>query len=178
MFNCNSSPYKTTLSNDNPNPKDYPKEFGIEEWMTNRALRATELFGQYKSISKETFYKIKFDTKYSVDSQVYHLVQHLINAPIEAFKEEDKELAKESIELIKKWDYDTNIDNIYATLPMMSVYDYIIRDWRYKDRASPIKEDINVLYNNMIKCALFLKKKIPKIRSTMGRNAPYDQRPL
>jgi acyl-homoserine-lactone acylase len=42
--NCNSSPFGTTTGDENPRAKDYAPSFGIETRMTNRSLRALELF--------------------------------------------------------------------------------------------------------------------------------------
>ena len=53
--NCNSSPYQTTLNN---NPKKIlSKTAGIEEFMTNRALRALETFAIDDNITYEEFKK-------------------------------------------------------------------------------------------------------------------------
>ena len=42
--NCNSTPFQTTGGPENPHPQDYSPTLGIETGMTNRALRALELF--------------------------------------------------------------------------------------------------------------------------------------
>ena len=44
--NCNSSPFKTTIGEDNPKSENFDDTFGIETHMTNRALRALETFGR------------------------------------------------------------------------------------------------------------------------------------
>src|SRR5262249_26245654 len=41
--NCNSTPFRTTTGEGNPDPAAYARSFGIERTMTNRALRALEL---------------------------------------------------------------------------------------------------------------------------------------
>ena len=55
--NCNSSPFLTT-NTDNPIESKYSKTLGIETYMTNRALRANETFGNDESVSYDEFKKI------------------------------------------------------------------------------------------------------------------------
>ena len=54
IYSCNNTPYLCT-----DNPKDFPDRLpentGIDTHQTNRALRALELFGQDKNISREEF---------------------------------------------------------------------------------------------------------------------------
>ena len=57
--NCNNTPFITTTGDNNPTQEKYSKTFGIESRMSNRALRALELFGQDHSISASEFKKYK-----------------------------------------------------------------------------------------------------------------------
>ena len=77
--NCNNTPFITTTGEDNPDKKNYPDSFGIESRMSNRALRAMELFGEDPSISREEFEQYKFDLRYSDDSYMSQFVDRLIS---------------------------------------------------------------------------------------------------
>ncbi|HSR29550.1 MAG TPA: penicillin acylase family protein, partial [Anaerolineae bacterium] len=59
--NCNSAPFQTTIGPENPVPQEYSPTLGIETGMTNRALRALELFGADESITEDEFYTYKYD---------------------------------------------------------------------------------------------------------------------
>ena len=118
--NCNSTPYQTTID-ENP-IVILPKSAGIEEFMTNRALRALETFGIDKSISYDEFKKYKFDLMYSEKSYM----KKLVNRSIELLKNKKnfKKLSKKNIDLafntLSNWDLNTNKNNINAALPIIS----------------------------------------------------------
>ena len=119
--NCNSSPFLTT-KNDNPDITNYPDSFGIETYMTNRALRANETFGEDTSISYEEFKKYKFDKNYSKESTMYTYVQkgiELLNN-VELFSSINSNIINKSIETLQNWDFNTNSSNVNAAFPILS----------------------------------------------------------
>jgi penicillin amidase/acyl-homoserine-lactone acylase len=65
LQNCNNTPYQTTSGPENPEPADYSPTLGIRTRMTNRAVRALELFTADESVTEEEFYAYKFDMAYS-----------------------------------------------------------------------------------------------------------------
>ena len=65
--NCNSSPYLVTGSKVDVT-RALPDWTGIETHQTNRALRSLETFGVDFSISREEFFKYKYDVLYSRES--------------------------------------------------------------------------------------------------------------
>jgi penicillin amidase/acyl-homoserine-lactone acylase len=109
--NCNSSPFKTTTGPGNPEEGDYSKTFGIETHMTNRGLRAVELFGSDESITREEFYTYKYDMAYSKDSRVAALVKELL-----AMEMPDDPVVKEAVEVLRSWDLCTNPENTGAAI--------------------------------------------------------------
>ena len=76
--NANSTPFQTTLGAGNPDPANYAPTLGIESFMTNRALRALELFGENDALSVADFYDYKYDTAYHPESDVPRLVARLL----------------------------------------------------------------------------------------------------
>ena len=103
LQNCNSTPFLATLGDDNPNKSFYPRNLGIESFQTNRALRAHETYGSDKSISRDEFYKYKFDTKYSDQSvMALNLKKFLGEAS------SDNPDILEALKLLKNWDLDTD----------------------------------------------------------------------
>jgi len=97
--NCNSSPFRTTTGPGNPDRARYPRSLGIEDAMTNRALRALELFGGDESITREEFDRYKFDVTYSTASIVASRLAQLLAAP-----PPDDALARDALALLRGWD--------------------------------------------------------------------------
>jgi penicillin amidase/acyl-homoserine-lactone acylase len=114
--NCNSTPYRTTLGPENPRLVDYSPVFGIETSMTNRALRALELFGGDDSITQDEFYKYKFDIAYSEDSEAAKYVKQILDAP-----PSDDPVVGEAVETLKSWDLRTNPENTGAAIGVLTI---------------------------------------------------------
>ena len=114
--NCNNTPFITTTGEDNPDKKNYPDSFGIESRMSNRALRAMELFGEDPSISREEFEQYKFDLSYSDDSYMSQFVDRLISL---SYSFEDEKLIQ-GVNILKSWDKNTDYENKNASLPIIS----------------------------------------------------------
>ena len=114
--NCNNTPFTTTTGNENPDTSIFSKTLGIESRMSNRALRAMELFGKDNKISRAEFKKYKYDLKYANNSYMSIFIDRLINRSSEF---EDKKLIK-GIDIIKSWDLNTDAKNMNAALPIIS----------------------------------------------------------
>jgi acyl-homoserine-lactone acylase len=61
VFNSNHSPFNSTSSVDNLQPKAYDQTMGFETNDNNRSLRFMELIKQYPTLSYEHFKQIKYD---------------------------------------------------------------------------------------------------------------------
>ena len=100
-------------------PKDFPNRLpentGIDTHQTNRALRALELYGKDKNISREEFLSYKYDKQYSKDS-------HIANV-LEKFIIDSKDIVtdlKPAINLLKNWDLSGEEDNREAALGFLT----------------------------------------------------------
>jgi penicillin amidase/acyl-homoserine-lactone acylase len=116
VLNSNSSPYAATLGLGNPDPLAMPETAGIETHLTNRALRALELFGQDNAITASAFDRIKFDTRYSAQSNVVRRLRALLDGP-----PPQDPLAKEGLDLLRRWDFGTDVSNPAASLALMTL---------------------------------------------------------
>ena len=148
--NCNSSPFQTTIGKGNPNIDDYPVSFGIETHLSNRALRALEIFGGDEEITADDFEKYKYDMEYSDKSAI---AQYRIEI-LESDLPEDPAV-KEAVDVLKKWDLSTNPENDGAALAILSTKPYL-RDY-YK------KVEQEIIVDNFVKTAKFLKKTFGQI---------------
>lgn len=145
--NCNSTPYQTTIGDDNPNPNDFSKTFGIEpvDHMTNRALRLLELLGEDDSITKEEFYEYKFDWTYSKNSIAQKYVLKLLNE----FQPEN-DIEKQALELLKNWDLKADPDNLSAGIAILA-FEPIVRAEMFNrpvpDLFKIFKEKVRLLHS-------------------------------
>ena len=109
--NANSTPFQTTLDPWNPDPNQYSETLGIEKNMSNRALRALELFGGDPSIGFEEFIGYKFDISYSRFSDPPHFIEHLSHMKIP----DDPDL-QHALDLLTSWDLRMSADSPAATI--------------------------------------------------------------
>ena len=121
--NANSSPFQTTLDPWNPDPDQYSVTLGIERNMTNRALRALELFGNDPSIGFEEFIGYKFDNSYSRFSDPPHFIEHL--SQLKLPDDPDLEQARD---LLTGWDLRMTADSPAATIWAFTLYRMLEND--------------------------------------------------
>ncbi len=126
--NCNSSPFKTTTGPGNPGESQYSPAMGIEKTMTNRALRALELFGSDPSITWKEFHTYKYDMKYSDRS----LMKSYLNQ-VKAFKKIPASLQEAHASLIK-WDMGTEPGNKYTALAILTFTEFYEKKIETLDR--------------------------------------------
>jgi acyl-homoserine-lactone acylase len=116
VLNSNSSPFASTLGPGNPEPESLPRNAGIEASLTNRARRELELFGQDNAITADAFDRVKFDTRYSASSNVVRRLHTLLEGP-----PPQDPLAREGLDLLRRWDLGTEVDNPAAALALLTL---------------------------------------------------------
>jgi len=120
VVNCNHTPFRATAEGEGPRAEDFPERLGIETGMTNRGLRALELWGGDERITAEAFRAYKYDTRYSERSDERAWVEGLLALDVS----DDPGLA-EAQRVLASWDFDTAADDraaalgVLATLPML-----------------------------------------------------------
>jgi acyl-homoserine-lactone acylase len=114
--NCNSSPFRTTVGEGNPDPAAYSPALGIETRMTNRSLRALELLGGDEQITREEFDQYKFDVTYSSASIVAANLRRLLAEPAPTDPR-----AREAVELLRGWDRQAGPDSRATALALMTL---------------------------------------------------------
>jgi penicillin amidase/acyl-homoserine-lactone acylase len=67
--------------------------------MTNRALRALELFGSDASVTEEEFHTYKYDMAYSSQGDMPRYVQMMLDAPLPADPE-----VQAALDVVRNWD--------------------------------------------------------------------------
>ena len=137
--NCNSSPYETTVGDENPSEEHYPENLGIETVMTNRALRAMELFGSDDQISNQEFESFKYDMKYSEKSNFAKLIKRSTEIVT------DNPLVNQALNLLRNWNLETSRNNPHTAFAVYSLFRYIEND--------PYSVDLNEFRDHVAKTA-------------------------
>ena len=78
VYNANNTPYRSSIGEGQPKPKDYELSMGIQTNMTNRALRIEVLFGTDKAISREDLHRYKYDNHYAEGSVIDQVLKRLL----------------------------------------------------------------------------------------------------
>jgi len=135
-----------------------PDWTGIEKHQTNRALRALETFGVDPSITREEFFKYKFDVEYSRES-ILSGVRNRYLKEMEGEKISDDLLP--GIELIKNWNLRADSLNTSAALSILTLPNaFKLENLKYDRDSITIKLRENMSY---------LKKQYGRIDVPLGR---------
>ncbi|NIM96455.1 MAG: acylase [Anaerolineales bacterium] len=118
LQNANSTPYETTVGSGNIDPEDFSPTLGIETQMTNRALRALELFSADESITFDEFVEYKYDMSYSVDSDMPKIIEMILDSPTP-----DDPNLREAVGMLQEWDLRASPESVGATLAILTFYD-------------------------------------------------------
>ncbi len=114
LFSANSSPFFITDRADNLNREDFPKSYGIETRITNRAKRSLALFEGDKSITREELYKYRADARYAKDSNIRQLIEKI---KVMTFETEDMKKAQR---ILSNWNGSTEIQDRRAALAVLT----------------------------------------------------------
>jgi acyl-homoserine-lactone acylase len=115
VVNANHSPRLVSAPEDNPKAEDYPASFALDTLVTNRGLRAQELFGADTSITRDEFIAYKMDDAYTPGSNVMKMVADLKQADAST----DPEL-KALIDHVAVWNGKADRGNRHAALAIFT----------------------------------------------------------
>ena len=114
VFSANHTPFKMSEPDSSPKRGDFPASYGVEYRMTNRAMRALQLFSNEDSISREELLKFRADTKYHPEFKLWQTVVELATAELK-----DPVLVSGQ-EILRQWNGDTDIENRGAALAVIT----------------------------------------------------------
>jgi len=114
VFSANHTPFKMSEPDSSPKRGDFPTSYGVEDRMTNRAMRALQLFSNEDSISREELLKFRADTKYHPEFKLWQTVVELATAELK-----DPVLVSGQ-EILRQWNGDTDIENRGAALAVIT----------------------------------------------------------
>ena len=113
VLDANHSPFQVTLSQEDPDPANYPDRFGIETNMTNRGLRAVALMAELDAVSRDDLLAVKYDGVYDRESFAGQVQARI------AVMDMNEALAAPAA-LVAGWDRATDLDNRAAPLAVMT----------------------------------------------------------
>ncbi len=155
--NCNSSPYLVTGSKVDVS-RPLPDWAGIETHQTNRALRSLELFGTDPSITREEFFKYKYDVEYSRESIIASVRDRYVR---EMKKNGIPDELEKPIELINNWNLRADSANTSAALAILSLPNAF--------RIDDLKYNRNDVTKKLRKSISFLEKHFGDIKVPLGK---------
>lgn len=123
VANANHTPFRATVGPGDPDPADFPAAHGIERRMTNRGLRALELYGGDASITGEEFRAYKYDKRYSEESDAHALVQQLLTAEL-------PDDLREAREVLARWEFSAERDDTSAALAILTLSPVVVAEMR------------------------------------------------
>ncbi|MFN3834793.1 MAG: penicillin acylase family protein [Glycocaulis sp.] len=115
VFDANHTPFRVTLTEEDPDPADFPPSFGIETHMTNRGLVGTARLAALETTSREELLAIKWDHSFHPDSQALQLRAELLGHDWSG----EPELAG-ALAIIEAWDGRADFDNRHAALSLLT----------------------------------------------------------
>ncbi|MCP5060398.1 MAG: acylase [bacterium] len=136
VTNANSDPFHATVGEENLKRENYPESFGIERRMTNRALRALELYGGDDSITAEEFRAYKFDKRYSAKSAAREIVATILAADPETLGD-DPDYA-EARELLAAWDFTATAASRTAPIAIISLTPVVVAMMKEEPPLDPL----------------------------------------
>jgi penicillin amidase/acyl-homoserine-lactone acylase len=115
IVNANHSPLLVSGPQDNPKAENYPKDFALDTLVTNRGLRAQELYGSDTSITRDEFFAYKMDDKYSAGSNVMKMQADLRSVD----PGNDADL-KAALDVVAAWNGSADMQNRNAALAIFT----------------------------------------------------------
>ena len=117
VFNANNTPYVSSVGPGQPQPENFSPTMGIEEQLTNRALRLRRLLSEQELIGREDFYRIKYDLFYDKELDAIKRLEDFIAGG----KSDLPEDLLGAFDLLATWDYGTQSDNPAAALAVLTL---------------------------------------------------------
>ena len=112
---CNSAPWITTTGAANPRPEAFAANLGIESNITNRTARSLTLFGANAPITREDFFRFKWDRIYDADAEIMREVVRPLREVASADAAE-----REALGIINAWNAVCDEGSVGATIAILT----------------------------------------------------------
>ncbi|MEE3330158.1 MAG: penicillin acylase family protein [Myxococcota bacterium] len=145
VVSTNQTPFRATALGQGPDEEDFPAEAGFETNMNNRALRAHELYGRDRWITRDEFRKYKYDKRYSKDSRVREVISEVLAAEFD-----EGTTQREAQELLAGWSYDVEIGNRVTALAIMTAQPVILAERRELPEVPGVLESFKAAVETLL----------------------------
>ena len=135
LLNSNNQPFQATDEAFNLSAEDFPKSFGINEEFSNRARRGLMLLSEMEKISRDDFYRVKFDKAYHPDGKLLQLL-----VPLKAATSDDPDV-EVAINHLRAWNGEALKNNPHAALAILTALRL------NEEEGLTVEEQISVLVN-------------------------------
>ncbi|MEZ4218163.1 MAG: acylase [Myxococcota bacterium] len=125
VVSANHTPFRSSGLGDDPRPEDFAPESGFETRMTNRALRALELYGQDRWITRDEFREYKYDKRYSEDARVRDVVAEVLAADYG-----DDAVLRDAQERLASWGFSVELDDRAAALGVLTALPTLVAEMK------------------------------------------------
>ncbi len=98
LISANADPRRVTAAADNLPPEVFPAHLGVEDHLTNRAMRALALYGGDEAITDDEFVAYKFDKSYDPRANLWRFVR-----AVAALDTHGNPLLREAQEVVAGW---------------------------------------------------------------------------
>jgi len=144
VFSANHTPFRMSEPGSSPRREDYSDTYGVEHRMTNRSLRALELFSNDAAISREELLAYRADGKYHPEFKLWQTVIEIATAEV------NDPLLLTGQDVLRNWDGGTDIDNRGAALAVIT--GMFAHGSEYKEDLMPVMEAyqkaVDILHGN------------------------------
>ncbi|WP_439107934.1 acylase [Congregibacter sp.] len=117
VFNANNSPYLSSVGPGQPQAADFSPTMGIETGVTNRALRLKRLLDAKELLSRDDFYRIKYDVFYDEELDAIKRLREFLAKGKETIPDE----LHAAFDLLASWNLGTQSDNRAAALAVLTM---------------------------------------------------------
>lgn len=114
---CNSTPFSATAGEGNPRPDGWPASANIEREETNRAKRSLALLSRTAPLSRDDFLSLKWDRHFDKTAPIY---PQLFDPLLSSYTPRN-DAERQALDLLRRWDGDTNEDSVCATVAILSI---------------------------------------------------------
>jgi len=115
VYNANSTPFRSSGSQDNPDPGMFPAEMGLQTQHWNRARRLEKLFGAKERFSYGDFVNIKYDHTYPDTLFFFSTIDSLFAIDGQQYPD-----IADAIDMLKRWDKSGDTSSVEASVFYLS----------------------------------------------------------
>ncbi len=134
IISANADPRRVTGKGDNLRDADIPPALGVEDYLTNRAMRALTLYGGDREITDDEFVAYKFDKTYDPASNFWRFA-----TAVEALDVAGDPLLEQAQALVRRWSGRAVVEDPAAALVILGTRK-AVPGFRFEGWAMPPRE--------------------------------------